>query len=282
MSYKTLLALHAGDDPPSHLAPVAALARAYGAHVDVRVLNLVTPIPTMTYIQDPKVESHESYRYILEETEKVGSEVRRFLEAEKIGHHVTAEAQPPGLIGRSAAKAALYADLVVLSGTSSSLVSGLMGYALEGALFDAGKPVLVLGEGDVQGDDMPIVSPSDVMIAWDGGREAARAVQQSLPILKAASVVRAMIIEEGEDRELETSVEALGPYLLRHGVDILIERVAPAGQFISHALVEQVTKCRPDLLVMGAYGHSRLRERLFAGATRAALNDLSRPLFLAH
>lgn len=278
MHYKTLLALHLAQDAPGNLAPVVALARAFTAHIDALVLDTVSPIPTMTYALGPDVAWSESFGEVIRHTDERADAVRKYLDGESVDADVKAETLQLGLVDDTIATAALCTDLVIAPG-SASLVTGLLGSALEGALFKAGKPVLVLGRHDAA----PPIEPSEAMIAWDGGREAARAVHESLPFLQQATTVRAMIIEEqGHASELERSVQHLSRYLARHGVEIEIDRVAPAGRYLAHAFVEHVTRRSPELLVMGAYGHTRIRERLFSGATRAALTELETPLFLAH
>jgi len=277
MKYKTLLALHPVDLPVSELRSVARLSSAFDAHVDTIVLDLVSPLPTMAFIQDPDYDWNRSFPEQLETIERHAADVRQFFEEKGVKATVTAEAQQLGLIGYGVAKIALASDLVV-TGSSQSLVNGLMGHALEGALFGAGKPVLVLGKGSTA----PPIEPSEAMIAWDGGPEAGRAVQQALPLLQAAENVRMMIIEADSNSELEASAQRVKAYLQRHDIHPRIEQVAPAGRLVANAFAEHVASRGPDLLIMGAYGHTRLRERLFSGVTRSVLSDSETPLFLAH
>lgn len=279
MSYQTLLALQALEETEARLRPVASFAKAIGAHVDVVVLDLVVPFPTVTSEPLSPYEWNASFPKQIEAIESRAVSVRRYLEEQGVEASAIGEAQQIGMIGETVAKAALASDLVVLTAPAGgSLLGGMMGRALDGALFGAGKPVLMLGEQD----RVSPLAPGNAIIAWDGGREAARAVQAALPLLQDAECVTLMVIEDSGEFELDDSARLLGHHLQRHGVETAIERVAPAGRFVTHAFAEHVADRNPDLLVMGAYGHTRLRERLFSGVTRTALSELHTPLLLAH
>ena len=278
--YRTLLALHPVEDPLSALRPITTFAHALEAHLDTVVLDRLAPIPTMALMRDPTCEWNVSLPEQFAALERRSNAVERYLEDQGVEGSVNAEAQPLGLIDRAVATAALASDLVVLTQPKSGpLVEGTMGRALEGALFGAGKPVLVLE--DAEAVPQPH-RPGDVIVAWDGGREAARAVQSALPLLIAAERVMVMVVESSGEFELDESARRLRRHLLRHGIEAGIERVAPAGRFVTHAFAEHVAARSPDLLVMGAYGHARLRERLFSGVTRTALTELRTSLLLAH
>ena len=120
------------------------------------------------------------------------------------------------------------------------------------------------------------------MIAWDGSREAANAVHHSLAFLKQARSVYAFSIEEVAKSDLRQSLKSLSRQLTHHAITTQSRLLQADGGTTSQTLIEYVNKCEPDLLVMGAYGHSRLRELIFSGTSRAALDQLKVPILLAH
>jgi nucleotide-binding universal stress UspA family protein len=118
-----------------------------------------------------------------------------------------------------------------------------------------------------------------VAIAWDRSCEAARAVGAALPLLTAASKVVILTARE-PGSEIEPS--ELAAYLALHGVDARTWAFVPASGSLGGALLEEAGKAGANLLVMGAYGHSRLREMVLGGVTRSILADADMPVFLMH
>lgn len=277
MNYKTLLAVHPTDDSVSTLKPIAAMARQFNAHLDVIILSALYPLPTFIVAENPNYAWSESLSDLTRKSEDRAQEISELLESENIEFTTDIEAQQVGQIAKAVAVPALTADLVVLN-RNSSLLTGLMAQALEGALFAAGKPVLVLD------DPLNVIpaQPDHVMIAWDGSREAAHAVHHGLGFLKCARSVHAFSIDETGKEEMKRGLKPLTRQLAHHGIKIESRRIPAEGRFTSHALIDHVNVHNPDLLIMGAYGHTRLRELIFSGVTRSALNQLKTPLLMAH
>lgn len=148
----------------------------------------------------------------------------------------------------------------------------------QAVMFDSGRPVLMYdGAGGHFSKGL-----RTAVIAWDGGACAARAVAEALPILAKAQEVRVLIVL-GEKAE---TYSGLAPEIVRHleshGIHPLVDDVNAAGRSIG-AVFDAYTKTRkPDLWVMGAYGHSRLREFILGGATEHMLWKSKVPTFLAH
>lgn len=122
------------------------------------------------------------------------------------------------------------------------------------------------------------------LIAWDDSREAARAVADALPLLRAATDVRLATWPEadGVDRHLlQSRQEAACDWLARHGIAAQAQ-MEPAGSSIADALLACATASQSDLIVMGAYGHARWAERLLGGATRGLLRTMTVPVLMSH
>lgn len=149
---------------------------------------------------------------------------------------------------------------------------------LENALLGAGGPLLVLPR--VQST---FEVGQNIVIAWDGGREAARAMRDALPML--ASAARTTLLSIGSPQRLHEDVEHSQARALRflaaHGVSTKARRmectIDPA-----ELLLSQLSDLEADLLVMGAYGHARVREIILGGMTRTTIEKMTVPLFMSH
>jgi nucleotide-binding universal stress UspA family protein len=117
------------------------------------------------------------------------------------------------------------------------------------------------------------------VIAWNGSVEAARAVSAALPLLhNAAKVTVLMFANQGGSSEPGADI---AQYLVRHGIEVEV-KVCPPASDAGHAILSEAAKLQADLLVMGAYGHSRFREMVLGGATRTILSELPLPVLMTH
>jgi nucleotide-binding universal stress UspA family protein len=122
-----------------------------------------------------------------------------------------------------------------------------------------------------------------VLVAWDGGREAARAVNDALPILERAKSVTVLSVnpasEDGSRREPGADISL---HLARHGVKVEAQRRITTEISAGDAILNEIASKGSDLLVMGAYGHSRLRELVLGGVTRQILGSMTVPVLMSH
>ena len=119
-----------------------------------------------------------------------------------------------------------------------------------------------------------------VMVAWNGSREATRAAHDALPFLKQAEQV--IVFSVNPDRSTHHPGADLATHLARHGVKVEAKHTVAKDIGIGDTLLGAVSDFGVDLLVMGAYGHSRLRELAFGGATRSILESMTVPVILSH
>ncbi len=170
------------------------------------------------------------------------------------------------------ASAGRLVDLIVLSRPDAS-ADGQMAASLDSALFDTGRPVLVA----------PPTSPASVgkrvALAWNGSAQASRVVSAAIAYLEKAEMV-AVLSAPGFDKR--APAEALVAYLAKHNVKATAQIVELHGKSVGQALLEQAQQMNCDLLVMGAYGHSRIREMILGGATREVLAHSILPVLMAH
>ncbi|MBP1290963.1 MULTISPECIES: universal stress protein [Bradyrhizobium] len=148
----------------------------------------------------------------------------------------------------------------------------------EAIIFGAGRPTLVVPEAPPS----RTFELNRVLVAWDFSRAAARAVSDAIPILEKAREVRILTVTNEKAIPSKRSASELAKNLSRHGMDVIVEEVDAAGRAIGDVLAAQIESRRADLLVMGAYGHSRFREFILGGATRSILTKPPIPVLLSH
>jgi nucleotide-binding universal stress UspA family protein len=150
---------------------------------------------------------------------------------------------------------------------------------VEAVLFKSGRPVLVFRAGEASLPSKPL---GTVVLAWDGSVCAARAMADAMPILELAVQVRILtILHEKPEAIAGLGAEALR-HLTAHGVAAQVDEVDAGGRKIGEVLDAYLAQHRPDLLVMGGYGHTRLRELILGGATEHMLNHPTTATFLSH
>lgn len=148
----------------------------------------------------------------------------------------------------------------------------------EAIIFGSGRPTLVLPERAASGP----FELNTVVVAWDFSRAAARAVADAIPILERAKTVRIVTAANEKIIDSRHSSEELAKNLSRHGIDVVVDRVDAAGRSIGNVLNREVADYNADLLVMGAYGHSRFSEFILGGATKSMLSKPPLPILFSH
>ncbi len=148
----------------------------------------------------------------------------------------------------------------------------------ESIIFGSGRPTLILPEGPAR---RPFALGT-VVVAWDFSRAAARAVSDALPMLEKAKQVRIVTVSNEKAIDSKHSAEELAKNLARHGINVVLDKEDAGDRGIGEALQSYCASHDADLLVMGAYGHSRLREFILGGATKDLLSTPSLPILLSH
>jgi nucleotide-binding universal stress UspA family protein len=121
-----------------------------------------------------------------------------------------------------------------------------------------------------------------VMVCWDGSRAAARAVADAMPFLTRSGKASIVIADIQSTKSADPPGADIATHLTRHGVNVTIERI-PVGKIdVSNAILSYAADTYPDLIVMGGYGHSRLREFILGGTTRGMLASMTKPTLMSH
>ena len=172
---------------------------------------------------------------------------------------------------------ARYADLTIL-GPELLDDGALKLRAVNGGLFESGRPLLVVPSGS-----KPTLKPKVVLLAWDSRIEAARAAREAIDLMSAADSVHVTLIDPqathtGNGPEPGADIAA---YLARHGCKVTVDRLPSSGYTVAEALRQHAVDISADLVVMGAYGHSRLRERIFGGVTKSMIDEAALPILMA-
>jgi nucleotide-binding universal stress UspA family protein len=147
---------------------------------------------------------------------------------------------------------------------------------IEGALFESGRPVIVVPYIQKQG-----LKLERVMACWDGGRTAARAIGDAMPLLARAKAVDVVIVTERNKNDEVTGAN-MSEHLARHGVRAEVKRIAKGDIDVQAAILDYAADSGADLIVMGGYGHSRLREFILGGVTRSILKSMTVPVLMSH
>jgi nucleotide-binding universal stress UspA family protein len=148
---------------------------------------------------------------------------------------------------------------------------------LETALFESGRPVLAvpyIQKGGLKLDR--------VMVCWDGGRTAARAISDAMPFLTRAKTVELVIFAGERGKRDEIPGVDMGQHLARHGLNVTVNRMPLGDVEVSDAILSHAADSAADFVVMGGYGHSRLREFILGGATRGMLQAMTVPTLMSH
>src|SRR5215469_11144245 len=281
MSYKDLLVVV--DSEPASRGRVdlaAALAERFAAHL-VGLYPLPIPEAPRHYgYYDPTLldpffrEMREQSQAICDKEREAFEQAasRRGLSAEWRVADIGAESDP--------ALHARYADLTILGQLDpDSGDSELVRPRPEHVTLASGRPILVVpyaGRYETVG--------RRVLIGWSATREAARAVNDAMPLLADAEIVTVLTIDAraGTDAHGELPGADISLHLARHGVKAEIERTVSAGIPAGDVLLSRAADLGADLLVIGAYGHSRVRELLLGGATRSILRSMTLPVLMSH
>ena len=174
---------------------------------------------------------------------------------------------------------ARYADLVILGQPDPDVGQTSASAMVEQAIFASGRPVLVVPYAGRFGS-----IGHRVLVGWNAGREAARALNDALPILARADSVTVFAINPagGKGDHGEEPGADIALHLARHDVAVSVERTEVRGIEPGEILLNQAADTQADLLVIGAYGHSRLREMVLGGVTRTLLREMTLPVFMSH
>ncbi|BCH25303.1 universal stress protein [Mesorhizobium sp. L-8-3] len=276
MAYRTILNVARLDSGDRDLDHAIALCEPIEAHLSVLVLGVASPPPMGDAAMGAEVWAQERQTELKRLQERVAS-ITKFLAGSALSADVASDYPDLAAVDDVVGRQARYTDLVVV-GPDLLDSEVLRPKVVEGTLFASGRPVLLLPE-----NSRPTLRPKRVLVAWDSSLEAARAVREALDMLVTADDVRLVLVdpvagETGQGAEPGADAAA---YLARHGVKVAVDRLPSSGQSVAAVLARRAADMDAELMVMGGYGHSRLRERVFGGVTRSMLAEPPLPILMA-
>ncbi|MCR9062078.1 MAG: universal stress protein, partial [Rhodobacteraceae bacterium] len=168
-------------------------------------------------------------------------------------------------------------DLVVIGQANPDRPEPMRELLIETVLFESGVPVMLvpyIGSTAFQ--------PKNILVGWDGSSTATRAIHAALPVLEKAESITVLVIEKKASAGEGQPGADVANYLARHNMNVTVEVVVNPQTSVADTVLNQVSDNGNDLVVMGGYGHSRMREFLFGGATREILEAMTVPVLMAH
>jgi nucleotide-binding universal stress UspA family protein len=253
-----------------------SVARAFEAHLTA-VAFVYTPYVPGTLLEGAIVDIIQEHRSQIEKAAKAA--ITRFETATR-GSGLRAESR---LLEASIASAAeLFGhiarrfDVSVVAQPGPDAVEPARSI-VEAALFDSGRPVLIVPY--IQKTPLAL---DRTMVCWDGSRNAARAIGDALPFLTRAKSVEVITVAGEPAKSDELPGADIAHHLARHGLKVEFERQVVRDVDVASTILSRAADKGSDLIVMGGYGHSRLREFLLGGATRGILASMTVPILMSH
>jgi nucleotide-binding universal stress UspA family protein len=147
----------------------------------------------------------------------------------------------------------------------------------ESTLFESARPVIIVPY--IQKAPLKL---NRVMVCWDGSRQATRAIADAMPLLERAGQVELVIVASEPGKQDEIPGADMGQHLARHGLKVDVNRITEGDIDVGDALLSHAADASIDFVVMGGYGHSRLREFVLGGVTRLMLRSMTVPVLMSH
>lgn len=280
MSWKDVLAIVAEADIDE---PAVALAAAVATKFDAQLTaTFLTPLPDEPLAYEPTVVAGVWAELLGRARMQAEAERKKFeARLQKLGRDCdlrTAEALSRDL-GRVAAVHARYADISVLTRPMEGAVGDVREELIEGILFHAGRAILVAPPG-WSGTEIG----KKIVVAWDASREATRALSEAQPLLDVAKQVTVVTVDAKPKAFGHGDIPGanIAAHLGRRGLPVEVRNADSGGRSAADTIMAEADATGADLVVMGGYAHSRLRELVFGGATRDLLRNAKLPLLMAH
>jgi nucleotide-binding universal stress UspA family protein len=253
-----------------------SIAAAFEAHLAgiAFLYDPIVPIAGAGYIPADVIESQER-----ENAAAAKAALDRFTAA---SHRAGISAEPLTMsaslagVGDQFGRIARRFDLSVVGQTEPE-ASAIEEVIAEAALFVSGRPVIVVPY--IQKEPLKL---DQVMVCWDGSRPAARAIGDAMPLLKRSKRVEIVIVANEPGKQDEIAGADMGAHLARHGLNVEVRRTVLGDIDVADVLLSHAADSGSDFIVMGGYGHSRLREFVLGGVTRSIFRSMTVPVLMSH
>ena len=264
-------------DRPSPVGDYAiSIAAAFNAHLSgiAFVYDPIVPVSGAGYIPADVIEMQER-----ENAAASKATLDRFTAAGKragiAAEPLTQSASLAG-VGDQFSHLARRFDLAVV-GQAEPESSAVEEVIAEAALFESGRPVIIVPY--IQRDPFKL---DRVMVCWDGSRAAARAIGDALALLKKAGQIEIVIVSNERGKRAEIEGADMAEHLARHGLKVEVKRTVLGDIDVADVILSHAADVSADFIVMGGYGHSRLREFVLGGVTRSIFQSMTAPVLMSH
>jgi len=277
MGFKTILVhVDSGRGTPARLGLAADLAGRFGAHVIGLHIRQPLQAPAFTDAGPAMDSLYRTYETALKAD--VAMTTAAFREAIASKGLSSEWRVADGIVDEVVTAQARCADLVIVGQAEpDGSVTSTPAELAEDVALASERPLLIVPH---IGFSKP--PGKTVMLCWNGSREAARAATGALPLLKAANKVIVLVIDPRRAADHEEPGADVAAWLARHGVNVTVQRDSAANSDVGGVILSRGADHDVDLIVMGIYGHSRIREMVLGGASRTLLATMTVPLLVAH
>lgn len=254
-----------------------------GVHASLLVVSLAPSLPMWAHGSAPygplvyPNSWDKSYQAAGHAVTNRANQIEQLLQKAGISGDVTTAYCEAPMLGEKIADRASLCDIVLMD-PEMSKTHQTFRLALEGVLFQT--PIAaVLNAKSIE----PVIHARRPMIAWDASLPATRALHRALPILRQSEQVTILVVDPNPDgREGQNPGSDVATWLTRHGCNVTVKQSPRAGKDIGHCILDSTMEIGADLIVMGAYVHSRARQRIFGGTTQIMVEQKDHQTLMAH
>ncbi|MEF3130985.1 universal stress protein [Rhizobium sp. 268] len=275
MSLKTLLAIVGATDAGSDIKSAIELARESDAHLSILVVGAALQPVTVEYpVTTAWIEQVQKETDALHQIRLQAEDMCRMND---ISFDVDCLYEDLFILQSSIGMRSIYADIVV-GGHGIRADVELRRAVVAATAFDTRTPLFLISSAG-----RASLKPTNVLVAWNSRPEAANAAKAALEMLIAADEVHLVLIDP-DSAYLKSGDEPgadIATFLARHGAKVVVEQLASGGRRTEEVLLQHARELGCDMIVMGAYGHSRLRERIFGGVTASIIEGCNVPVLMA-
>lgn len=280
MTYKSVLAIWDGKETTrASLKKAISIVSEADGHLHILCPSYVSilhvqPYPYATFPLEIRVEEYAQAEL---DAGQLSKEVEEILASEQIFFSVETAVIDRSQTAQMLAHVAKFSDLVILPRPFGHERAKTDETLTEAALIAAECPILI-----VPSDEMPNRDPKAV-IAWDGSNQSLRAIRAAFPLLHQESQIDVVVITDSKRTIEEAEISSdIATFLARHDLNVTLNVIAKTTPTIAAIIRNHATDIGADLIVMGGYGHSPLRELFFGGPTRDMLQECKIPVLMAH
>lgn len=274
-----LVQVDAGRASDARVDAALALADAWDAHLAALTLAPEPYVPAAVGVNIPPDVLEQQRQRAEEEAnarlDRVDERAGRFGRPVERRHEIAAVDRLPAILARHAR----HADLCIVGQPDPEEDGVDQALLVEAAFMYSGRPALIVPYIGVRA-----VPPETVICCWDGSREAARAINDAVPFLEKARRVLVTVVDPEKlgGRVGPIAGADMAAHLAHHGIEVEVKDLESGGLDVADVILSHAADEVADMLVMGGYGHSRLREIVFGGTTQHILEHMTVPVLMSH